>query len=108
MKLKDTTILITGGSSGSGFELAKRLLAGGNTVLITGRDNDRIQRAKQELRGVHVFQSDMAEPSEIALLHRQVLERFPKLNVIVNNAGIMRNLNLTNAIPSGLARSRPI
>jgi uncharacterized oxidoreductase len=102
MKLKDQTILITGGTSGIGFELAKKLLAAGNTVLITGRSNDRIQKARQELRGVHVFQSDIAEPSEIALLHREVIEKFPKLNVIVNNAGIMRNLSLSSADPSGV------
>jgi uncharacterized oxidoreductase len=100
MKLKDKTILITGGTSGIGLELAKKLLAAGNTVLITGRDNNRIQKAQQELRGVHVFQSDVSEPSEIALLHRAVLAKFPKLSVIINNAGIMRNLDLNVANPS--------
>ena len=104
MKLKDKTMLITGGTSGIGFELAKKLIAAGNTVLVTGRDSDRIQKAKQELRGVHVFQSDMGEPSEIALLHREIIEKFPRLNVIINNAGIMRNLNLNNTPSSGLTR----
>jgi uncharacterized oxidoreductase len=100
MKLKDRTILITGGTSGIGFELAKKLLAAGNTVIITGRSSARIQRAQQELRGVHVFQSDVSEPSEIALLHREVLAQFPKLCVVINNAGIMRNLNLNVADPA--------
>jgi uncharacterized oxidoreductase len=100
MKLEGKTILITGGTSGIGLELAKHLLAAGNTVLITGRNSARIQKAQQELRGVHVFQSDASEPSEIGLLHQEVLSKFPKLDVIVNNAGIMRNLNLKNASPS--------
>jgi uncharacterized oxidoreductase len=102
MKLKGKTILLTGGTSGIGLELAKALLAAGNTVVITGRDSNRIQKAQQELRNVHVFQSDVSEPSEIALLHREVLTKFPNLSVVVNNAGIMRNLNLNTADPSDL------
>jgi uncharacterized oxidoreductase len=103
MKLKGKTILITGGTSGIGLELAKQLLSAGNTVLITGRNGDRIQKAQQELRGVHVFQSDVGEPSELALLHRELLARFPKLSVVINNAGIMRNLDLNNAEASDVA-----
>jgi uncharacterized oxidoreductase len=100
MELKNRTILITGGTSGIGLELAKKLLAAGNTVLITGRNSDRIHKAQQELPGVHVFQSDVSEPTEIALLHREVLAKFPKLSVVINNAGIMRNLNLKVTNPS--------
>ena len=104
MKLKDKTILITGGTSGIGLELAKKLLAAGNTVLITGRSSERIQKAQHELRGVHVFQSDVSELSEITLLHREVLAKFPMLSVLINNAGIMRNLNLNVADLSDVVR----
>ena len=104
MKLKGRTILITGGTSGIGLELAKKLLAAGNTVLITGRDSNRIQKAQQELRGVHVFQGDVSEPSDLAHLQREVLAKFPDLSVIINNAGIMRNLNLNVTDPSDLTR----
>jgi uncharacterized oxidoreductase len=100
MKLKDKTILITGGTSGIGLELARKLMAAGNTVLITGRNSSRLHNAQQELPGVHVFQSDVSEPAEIARLHTEVLAKFPKLSVIINNAGIMRNLNLNVADPS--------
>jgi uncharacterized oxidoreductase len=104
MKLKDKTILITGGTSGIGLELAKQLLAAGNTVLITGRNSERLQKAQQELRGLHVFQSDVGKPSELILLHRDVLAKFPKMSVVINNAGIMRNLNLDVAGPSDVTR----
>ncbi len=104
MKLKGRTILITGGTSGIGLELAQKLLAAGNTVLITGRDSNRIQKAQQVLRDVHVFQSDVSEPSELAHLQHEVLAKFPSLSVVINNAGIMRNLNLNVADPSGLTR----
>ncbi len=105
MKLEGKTILITGGTSGIGLELAKQMLAAGNTVLITGRDSRRIQKVQQALPDVHAFQSDASDPLEIAKLHREVLARFPRLSVIVNNAGIMRNLNLnTVAHPADVTR----
>ena len=104
MNLKGKTILITGGTSGIGLELARQLLAAGNTVLITGRDSERIRKAQQELRKVHVFQSDVSESAEIALLRRDVLAKFPKLSVVINNAGIMRNLDLNVADASDVTR----
>ena len=94
MKLTRKTILITGGTSGIGLELAKQLLERGNAVLVTGRDPEKLDAAKKTLPGVHVFQSDVSRPEAIAALHDRVLAQFPALDVLVNNAGIMRNLNL--------------
>jgi uncharacterized oxidoreductase len=96
MKMDSNTILITGGTSGIGFEFAKRLLALGNKVLITGRDKEKLERAKKSLPGIHVFQSDVSDPVSIKMLHQEVSGRFPQLNVLINNAGIMRNLDLNN------------
>ena len=97
MKLKNRTILITGGTSGIGYELARQLLARGNTVIISGRDERRIADAKQRLPGLHGFVSDVADAASIAALHAAVTARFPELDVLINNAGIMRNLDLTQA-----------
>ena len=94
MKLKQRTILITGATSGIGLELAKQLIAGGNTVLITGRDVDKLRGAKAELPALHTFQSDAARPEEIAALQQRVAAEFPNCDVLINNAGIMRNLNV--------------
>ena len=96
MKLAGRTILITGGSSGIGLELAKQLLLRGNTVLITGRDQGKLDAAKASLPGVHAFNSDASDPSAIASLHDRVVAEFPKLDTLINNAGIMRNLNLNH------------
>ncbi len=94
MKLTNKTVLITGGTSGIGLELAKQLLERGNTVLVTGRDPEKLEAAKAALPGVHVFQSDVSDPKAIAALHDNVVAQFPALDVLLNNAGIMRNLNL--------------
>lgn len=94
MHLKNNTVLITGGTSGIGFELAARLLELGNVVIITGRDQARLSEAKAMLPTVHTIQSDVGNPQAIASLHAIVAERFPKLNMLINNAGIMRKINL--------------
>ncbi|WP_223654141.1 SDR family oxidoreductase [Hymenobacter psoromatis] len=96
MELRHHTTLITGGSSGLGLEFARQLLALGNTVLITGRDQTRLDQAKQQLPQVHTFRSDVRDPAAIAALHAQVVARFPALNILVNNAGEMRKLNLND------------
>jgi uncharacterized oxidoreductase len=101
MKLERRTILITGGTSGIGFEMAKQLTARRNTVLITGRDQRKLEEAKYRLPGVHIFQSDASRPKEIVNLREQVLAQFPACDTLVNNAGIMRNLNLNE--PRGLS-----
>ncbi len=94
MKLEHRTVLITGGTSGIGLELARQLLGRGNTVIVTGRDQDRLGAARQALPGVHTFCSDVSDPKAIAALHAAMLSDFPALDTLVNNAGIMRNFKL--------------
>ncbi len=94
MKLERKTILITGGTSGIGLELARQLLARGNAIIVTGRDQAKLDATKRALPDVHTIRSDVSDPSAITALHADVLARFPSLDVLVNNAGIMRNLDL--------------
>ena len=96
MIMSGNTILITGGTSGIGFEFAAQLLELGNTVIITGRDRARLEEAQRKLADVQVFQSDVSNPKAIPLLFERVLNQFPALNVLINNAGIMRKINLAS------------
>jgi uncharacterized oxidoreductase len=103
MKLTGKTILITGGTRGIGFELAKQLVAAGNNVLVTGRDPASLVAVRNALPSVHVYQSDGSDPLQIAALYEEIRLKFPKLDVLVNNAGIMRNIDLnTVADPATL------
>jgi len=94
MELTQNTILITGGASGIGFELAKQLSALGNTVLISGRDSAKLDRAKKALPKITTYQSDVSDAKAIPALFEKVTKDFPKLNILINNAGIMRTINL--------------
>ncbi len=97
MKMTGRTVLITGGTSGIGMEMARRLIAQGNTVIATGRDIDRLKLAQQAVQGLHAFQSDVSDPASIESLYKTVADEFPALNTLVNNAGTMRNIKLDRA-----------
>lgn len=94
MDLHTNTILITGGTSGFGYEFARQLLALGNTVLITGCNQAKLDETKRRLPQVHTFQSDVSDPAAIRQLYEAVVTQFSALNVLINNAGEMRKLNL--------------
>jgi uncharacterized oxidoreductase len=97
MLLKNNTILITGGTSGLGYELARRLLELGNTVIITGRNQTRLDETRKALPGIHTIQSDVSDPEQIERLRQEVTIKFPNLNMLINNAGEMRAINLHDA-----------
>jgi uncharacterized oxidoreductase len=94
MKTSGNTVLVTGGSSGIGFEFCKQLLALGNTVIATGRDEAKLQKVKSQLPHIHIIKSDVSQPREIESLLVRMMNDFPHLNVIINNAGIMRRINM--------------
>lgn len=94
MELKNNTILITGGTSGLGLEFAKKLLELGNIVIVTGRDQTKLALAKKTLPGLHTIKSDLGDPQAIQNLYMKVTAEFPKLNILINNAGELRRISL--------------
>ncbi|MEO3407754.1 SDR family NAD(P)-dependent oxidoreductase [Mucilaginibacter sp. CAU 1740] len=97
MKLNNNTILITGGTSGFGFEFASKLLTLGNTIIITGRNQARLDEVSKKLPGIHTFQSDVSDPEAIKQIYNEISKQFPALNVLINNAGEMRAISLNDA-----------
>jgi uncharacterized oxidoreductase len=94
MKLTGRTILITGGSAGIGLAFALKFLELGNTVIVTGRRQTALDEVKAKYPNLHTIQGDVAEPEQIAALAARVKAEFPKLDVLMNNAGIMLHKNL--------------
>lgn len=97
MQLQGNTILITGGTSGFGLDFATKLLALGNTVIITGRNAQKLQDVKRQLPGIHIFQNDVSKAEDITRLYDHVATQFPALNILINNAGEMRKISLHEA-----------
>jgi uncharacterized oxidoreductase len=88
MKLSGQTVLITGGASGIGLALAKRFAARGNTVIVCGRDQVKLDAAAAMVPGLKTLRADVADASERVRLAETVCLDFPALSVLVNNAGI--------------------
>ena len=98
MNMNDNTILITGGATGIGYAMAKYFHGHGNTVIICGRREDRLAQAAKTLPGIHTVNCDVTDNSGRLALVRHMQERFPGMNILVNNAGIQRDLDLTKGI----------
>jgi len=86
--ISGNTILITGGASGIGLAFAERFVAKGNDVIVCGRRKDQLDLAKSQVPKLHTIQADVATEAGRTQLAEQVLREFPKLNVLVNNAGV--------------------
>jgi len=97
MNLRENTILITGGSRGIGFEMAKNFADLDNTVIITGRDTKTLKIAADYSKNITAIKSDVTKYSDIEKLYTKIKKEFPKLNVLINNAGTMRVINLHNS-----------
>lgn len=94
MDLKNSTILITGGTSGIGLELVKQLTELGSTIIVTGRKLDALNETKKQFPNVYTFQSDVSNPRDIEKLHKEITLQFPDLNILINNAGLMRLIDV--------------
>jgi uncharacterized oxidoreductase len=88
MQLTNQTILITGGSSGIGLELAKQLLEKGNKVLICGRSLAKLEQAQQYLPGILYFQCDLEQQEQRTALINWIKAEHPELSLLINNAAI--------------------
>ena len=91
--LRNKIFVITGGSRGLGLVLARQICAAGGKVALIARDGDELGRAKADLarRGgaVLTVQSDLLDAGQIQSAVRQIIDRFGKIDILINNAGII-------------------
>ncbi len=88
MNISNNTVLITGGASGIGFALAKRFVKAGSQVIVCGRRQEQLDKAKAECPELAIIQCDVSKKHEREALFHEVTEKFPSLNILINNAGI--------------------
>jgi len=87
MNLKDSVALVTGGSSGIGYGIARSLIESGAKVAITGRDTAKLDKVAKEL-GAHPIRADVSKEADVQRTMREILEKFGDLHILVNNAGL--------------------
>lgn len=87
MELKDKRIVITGGTSGVGYEMAK-IFSGHNEVLVISRSQERLEKLSDEIKGVVTFQADLSKLDEVDAVAREIALRFNSLDVLINNAAV--------------------
>jgi uncharacterized oxidoreductase len=99
MNSNGNTILITGGGSGIGRGLAESFHALGNDVIIASRRRDALAETAAANPGMKFLSVDIRDPASIRAFVAQVIAEFPTVNVLINNAGIMRRENLLEQQP---------
>ena len=87
MNLTNATVLVTGGSSGIGYSIARTLVAAGARVAITGRDPGRLQKAAADI-GALAIEADVSIPADVQRTYQEVFKEFGHLDVLINNAGV--------------------
>ena len=95
------TILVTGSTDGIGLETAKRLVAQGHTVLLHGRNAAKLETADREVSavarggGTETYVADLSNLTEVSALSDQIKKQHDRLDVVINNAGVLTAPNPT-------------
>jgi len=94
MELDSSTVLVTGGATGIGLALAERFLRAGSEVVICGRREEKLRDARAAYPGLHIRVCDLATEEGRVSLARWITAEFPRLNILVNNAGVQLRMPL--------------
>jgi len=108
MEIAGNTVLITGGATGIGFAFAESFLEAKSEVIICGRREERLLDAQKKHSGLHIKVCDVADEADRKASVEWVTNEFPKLNILVNNAGIQRDVDFTKGVAEFLAGENEI
>jgi len=86
LKLTGKVALVTGGSRGIGFAIAKTLSENGASVVITSKDSEKIKKAESKIPNSLGISCDIKKKNEVIDVVNQTIEKFGKLDILVNNA----------------------
>ena len=98
MKLAGKIAIVTGGSRGIGFAIAKILSESGATVVITSKDSEKIKKAESKISNSFGITCNIKKTTEVQNVVNQTIEKFGKLDILVNNAGIFPKIKLLHEI----------
>jgi uncharacterized oxidoreductase len=98
MKIMKNTVLITGGATGIGFTLAKYFLKTDNDVIICGRRKSKLTEAKNKYPKLNIQVCDVTIPEDREALFNWISSSFKGFNILINNAGIQRAVDLRKGI----------
>ena len=102
MNLTGNTIFITGGGSGIGRGLAEALHKRGNHVIISGRRKNRLAETTRANPGMQSVELNVEDPASIAAVAKKLIAEYPKLNVLISNAGIMQIDDASGVVDEGV------
>jgi uncharacterized oxidoreductase len=108
MDISGNTVLITGGASGIGYSMAQAFLDAGSEVIVCGRRENKLLEVQRQYPRIHVRTCDVASELQRNAMVEWVVAHFGSLNVLVNNAGVQRDIDLTKGIAEFLAGDNEI
>jgi dihydroanticapsin dehydrogenase len=98
LKLTGKVALVTGGSRGIGFAIAKILSDNGASVVITSKNSEKIKQAETKISNSFGITCDIKKKNEVQNVLEQTIKKFGKLDILVNNAGIFPKIKLLHEI----------
>ncbi|KQS53474.1 oxidoreductase [Flavobacterium sp. Leaf359] len=108
MTLQNNTILITGGSSGLGLEMAKQFISLGNKVIVCSRTSEKLRQAQKTVPGIITYVCDISIEEERRKLSKWIEEHHPEINILINNAAIVHRIQFAEDAESYEKSAREI